>query len=113
MGSVSDHVKAGNCEDKTTAWAEVDTPARAHRDSLRRNTQTASSQCCTLAAEHVPRRAMGSLHCASADPLSRPCYVGHRFPATISYPLRSAVNTVDRTPHIASEVQVASSTLIF
>lgn len=103
VGSVSDRVKAGNCEDKTPAWAEADTPAP--RCSLHRETQTASSQCCTLAAEHVPRRAVGSLRCASADPLSRPCYVGHRFPPTISYPIRSAVNTVDRTPHMASEVR--------
>lgn len=56
---------------------------------------------------------MGSLRCASADPLSRPCYVGHRSPPTISHPIRSAVNTVDGTPHVASEVQVAPPGLIF
>lgn len=79
-------------------------PARAHRYGLHRSTQTVSSQCCILAAERVPWRAAGSLHCASAQPLSCPCYVGHRFPPTISYPIRSAVNTVDRTPQIALEV---------
>lgn len=84
-----------------------------HRSSLHRSTLTVSSECCVLAAERVPRRAVGSLHCASAEPLSCPCYVGHRFPPTISYPIRSAVNTVDRPPQIALEVQVASSTFIF
>lgn len=84
-----------------------------HRSSLHKSALTVSSQCCVLAAERVPGRAVGSLHCASAEPLSCPCYVGHRFPPTISYPIRSAVNTVDRPPQIALEVQVASSTFIF
>lgn len=92
------NVKAGNCKDKKAPWVEVEMPAHAHRHGLHRSTQTVTSQRCILAAERVPWRTAGSLHCASAQPLSCPCYVGHHFPPTISYPIRSAVNTVDRTP---------------
>lgn len=58
--------RQGSGKIKKAAWVEVEMPVRGRRYGLHTRTHTASSQRCVLAAERVPWRAAGSLHCASA-----------------------------------------------
>lgn len=104
--------RQGSRKIKKAAWVEVEVemPVRGHRYGLHTHAHT---RRLLSVASWLQSVCPGELrdHCTVLL-LSCPCYVGHRFPPTISYPFRSAVNTVDRTPQIAVEVYVASSALI-
>lgn len=83
-------------EIKDTAWVGVEMLGHAH---VHADAHVISFHCSVFAAESLPWRVVGSLCCAAVEPLSCPCYVGHRCPPTISYPICNAVNTVDRPPN--------------